>query len=421
MVVSEFGPPSRMRHRLLPVAASALAGLGVVAATAASRPSEAGAVRPALVVALPPEIAVVEGRTRLTLPLSGEVAASGFVLDRPDRAVIELPQVNCQVPAEAGRRRSPLVAGLRCGLFAIGRTRLVVDLSAPATISRLQVGDGPVPGTRQLVVELQPTDRDGFRRAMRRRDEGPETTGSIGGPARDPAALPLVAIDAGHGGLDPGATAATGDLEKDIVLAYARALRDRLAASGAVRVMMIRDGDVFVPLDERVRLAREASADLFVSVHGDSMSSPLVRGATVYTGAERATDADAARLAERENAADAAGGIVSPEAKAGVSDILHDLTVRETRGLSHRFAGILQRDLGPVMRFSPQPHREAGFRVLKSADMTSVLVELGYLSNPQDAGLLLSDDWRGRSTAAMAGAVERFFATRLAGRAAVSP
>lgn len=408
-----------MRHRLLSAGRIVLAALVATFATLSGRPAQAGAARAGGVVALAPEVVVSDGRTRLNLPLSGDVAASGFVLDRPDRVVIDLPQVNCQIPAVAGRRRVGLVSGLRCGLFAIGRTRLVLDLAAPAAIARLEVVDGALPGTRQLVVELQPTDRDGFRRALR--PAGPETTGSIAPPPRDAGILPLVAIDAGHGGVDPGATASTGDLEKDIVLAYARALRDRLVATGAVRVVMIRDGDVFVPLDERVRIAREAGTDLFVSIHGDSMSSAVVRGATVYTGAERATDAESARLAERENAADAAGGAVPADALAGVSNILHELTLRETRGLSHRFAGMLHRDLGPVMRFSPQPHREAGFRVLRSPDMTSVLVELGYLSNAQDAGLLLSDDWRARSAAAMAGAIERFFGARLAGRAAVSP
>ena len=167
--------------------------------------------------------------------------------------------------------------------------------------------------------------------------------------------------------------AVSGEHEKDIVLSFAQTLRARLVAGRAVRVMMIRDQDVFVPLDERVRIARAAGADLFVSIHADSITSPAIRGATLYTGAERATDLESAHLAERENAADAAGGIAPQEARVGVSDILQDLTVRETRGFSHRVAGFLHESLGEVTRFTSQPHREAGFRVLRAADMTSCL------------------------------------------------
>ncbi len=371
-------------------------------------------------VAVSAELSVEDGRTRITIALSRPVVPTGFLLEKPDRAIVELPDVNCQLPAETARRRVGLVASVRCGLFAPGRTRLIVDLSGPATISRLAVVEGPGGGAAQLVLELAKADRETFRRAARSLGSDPDTTGSIA-PTRRPALGPLVAIDAGHGGADSGAVAATGDLEKDVVLAFARALRDRLVAGGGVRVMMIRDGDVFVPLDERVRLARAAGADLFISIHGDSITSPSVRGATIYTGAERATDVESARLAERENAADALAGALPAEVGAGVSDILHELTLRETRGLSHRFAGLLHADLGPVTRFSAQPHREAGFRVLRAPDMTSVLVELGYLSNVTDANLLVSDGWRSRGAVAMAEAVERFFGPRLAGRAAVSP
>lgn len=376
----------------------------------------------------PPALAVAadlrnEGSaTRLTVTLSRTVQPTAFVLRRPDRAVVDLPDVNCQLPPDSLRRRVGLVAGLRCGLIAAGRTRLIVDLAGAAEIARLEVVDTPIDTVKHLLVDFirqEPTRSGAGARAESVRADEPGTTGSL--PAGQQAWRPLVAIDAGHGGIDPGTTASTGDFEKDVVLAFARSLRDRLVASDRVRVTMIRDADVFVPLDDRVRIARAAGADLFVSIHGDSIASPSVRGATIYTGAERATDAESARLAERENEADRAGGILPAEARAGVSDILHELTLRETRGLSHRFAGMLHSGLAPTMRFSQQPHREAGFRVLRAADMTSVLVELGYLSNAQDVNLLLSDDWRRRASAGMADAIERFFGPRLVRRAAVSP
>ena len=357
-------------------------------------------------------------RTLVTVLLSERVEAHAFLLARPDRAIVELPGVNCQIAPQTIRPRQALVDGVRCGLAGPDRSRLVIDLIGPATVKGI-VQETSEGGDVRLTIELAKSDRDNVSRASRAPDIAPETTGSL--PSRDPVARPpIVAIDAGHGGFDPGATATTGDAEKDIVLAFARALRDRLVARG-IGVVMTRDADVFVALDERVKLARSAGADLFVSIHGDFIGSPQIRGATIYTGAERATDADSARLAERENAADASAGLLPEEARAGLHDILSDLTVRETRGLSHRFAGLLHSRLAPVTRLSAQPHREAGLRVLRAADMTSVLVELGYLSNARDSDLLRSDDWRAGTTAAMAEAIERFFGPRHAKRAAVSP
>lgn len=361
-------------------------------------------------------------RTRLALTLSGPVETRSFALEGPDRIVIEAAGLNCQLPAETARQQLGLVQAFRCGFIAAGRSRLVVDLAAPALVTRLDIVEGKVAGASTLVLDLSRTDRETYRRAARGTGAAahdPDATGSITPAGSD--LRPVIAIDAGHGGIDPGASAVTGDHEKDIVLAFAQMLRDRLVAGGKVRVLMTRDGDVFVPLDDRVRLARAGGASLFVSIHADSIASPTIRGATIYTGAERATDFESARLAERENASDQVAGLVPPSASAGVSDILQDLTVRETRGFSSRFATMLHGGLVPMTRFTAQPHREAGFRVLRAADMTSVLVELGYLSNARDSDLLLSDDWRKRTAEAMAGAIERFLGLQLAGRAAVSP
>ncbi|WP_299567613.1 N-acetylmuramoyl-L-alanine amidase [Enterovirga sp.] len=382
-----------------------------------ARPSPAAIPPEPPAVAVGVALSVEDGRTRLTVKLSRAVQARGFVLERPDRAIIDLGDVNVQVrPAS---ERLGVVSGLRAGVIAPGRARIVLDLAEPARIARIETVGEPEAGLHRLVVELVKIDRPSFRQtvALGRDDRDPLTTGSLGdGPGGD--SRPLVALDPGHGGTDSGAVATTGALEKDIVLAFALTLRDRLLASGRFRVMMTRDGDSFVPLDERVRLARNAGADLFVSIHGDSIGSAAIRGATIYTGAEQATDLESARLAERENAADLAGGVAPPEVQAGIADILHQLTLRETRGLSHRFANLLHGELRPVLGFSAHPHREAGFRVLRAPDMTSVLVELGYLSNAKDANLLLSDDWRRHTAAAMAGAVERFFGARLRGAAA---
>jgi N-acetylmuramoyl-L-alanine amidase len=237
---------------------------------------------------------------------------------------------------------------------------------------------------------------------------------------------PVIMLDPGHGGVDPGAAATGGMFEKDIVFAFARMLKKKLEGEGRYRVLMTREQDVFIPLGERIRLAQRAKADLFISIHADSIAGGQqdVRGFTVYTGSERASDADSARLADRENQADSVAGVDTRETAAeDVSDILRDLTTRETRAFSHNFAARLVSELDTVARMNKNPHRQAGFRVLRAHDTPSVLVELGYLSSRKDFDLLISDEWRDRSAAAMTGAIDRFFATRLArqGAAPVSP
>ena len=395
----------------------------VTAALAAGLASAAPATAGSRI--LPTAIAVetkVEGaKTRLTFTLSEAVEAKTFVLERPDRAVIELPEVNFQLPTEAGRKREGLATSFRYGLFAAGRSRVVIDLAQPATVSRVEVTPRPSDGAVLLTVELTRTDRESFRRATR--PDEPARTGAVSTnpPSATADNRPMIVVDAGHGGVDPGAIAATGVLEKDVVIDFAQRLRRRLEASGRYRVALTRDHDVFVPLRERVRIAQGAKADLFVSIHADSISAPNVRGSTVYTGAESATDAESASLAERENKADAAAGHDAGETPTEVADILQDLTLRETRGLSHRFAKKLLGTIKPVMPLSKKPHREAGFRVLRAPDVPSVLVELGYLSSQKDIALLTSEEWRERTTKAMATAIDLYFGPRVADRDAAAP
>jgi N-acetylmuramoyl-L-alanine amidase len=380
-----------------------------------------GGETPDRAIAIAAEVTAEGSRTRLTLTLSRPVTATAFVMEKPDRVVLDLPEVNFQLGADTSKRRAGLITSLRCGLFAPGRSRIVVDLAGPALVSKVETRDAGLADASLLTIELTRTDRESFRRtASADQADLMLTTGSL--PAASPKDnRPLIAIDAGHGGVDPGATAPNGALEKDITFGFAGTLRDRLGADGRYRILMIRDHDVFVPLDERVRRAREAGADLFLSIHADTISSPHVSGATIYTGSDRASDHESATLADRENAADQAGGLARSSAPADVTDILQELTLRETRIFSHRFSGLLLRDLSPVMRFTAQPQREAGFKVLRTPDLPSVLVELGYLSNARDLELMLSPDWRARTAAAMAVAVDRFFSARVASRAPMSP
>lgn len=350
------------------------------------------------------------GRTRIALTLSRPVEARAAVMERPDRLIVDLPDTVVSAP-DSAKRREGLVAAMRYGLFAPGRSRLVVDLAAPALVSRIETARREADGATVLTIELTRADRDAFRKAAATPPpERPELRGAEP-PAGD--RRPTIVIDAGHGGVDPGAITATGLYEKDIVFAFAQRLAKRLTDGGRYRVVATRGEDVFVPLTERVRIARAQRADLFVSIHADSISSaPQVRGATVYTGSERATDAESARLAERENRADAAAGLEPGAGPGDVADILQELTLRETRGFSHRFAQRLLGELAPVVELSVKPQREAGFKVLLSPDVPSVLVELGYLSSKRDLDLLTSESWRDQVTGSMATAIDRFFAAR---------
>ncbi len=365
-------------------------------------------------VAVAAEVAAEGAKTRLSVTLSRPVPARATVMERPDRVVIDLPEVNFQIPPEQARARAGVIASFRAGGFVAGRSRIVIDLDRPALVSRVATEDRP-DGASLLVIELTRTDRDPFRRQA-----AADAAATLPTPAAATAEAagdkrPVVVLDAGHGGVDPGARTPAGVHEKEIVLAFAERLRRRLEERGRFRVVMTRADDVFVPLGERVRIARAAKADLFVSIHADSISGqPQVRGLTVYTGSERATDAESERLARRENEADAAAGHDAAESADDVADILRELTLRETRGLSHAFARKLVSQLEPVMNLNANPHRQAGFRVLRAHDVPSVLVELGYLSSKKDIDLLLSDEWRDRSTAAMVSAIERYFATRQA-------
>lgn len=362
-------------------------------------------------IAIGADLASQGGTTRLTLTLSRAVEARGFVMERPDRAVIDLPEVNFQLESGTGSRRDGLVQSFRYGLFAPGRSRIVIDLANPATVGKIETTTRARDGAVLLTIPLQRADREAFRKAAAAADPAPAQARAA---APEPADhRPLIMVDAGHGGTDPGAIAVGGVFEKDIVFGFAQALVEKLEAGGRYRVRMTRDRDVFVPLAERVRLAREAKADLFVSIHADSISAaPQVRGATIYTNAEKATDLESAKLAERENRADAAAGVDAAEAPPDIADILQELTLRETRGFSSGFARTLMGQLSPVMEMSTKPHREARFVVLRSPDVPSVLVELGYLSSKHDLEMLQSPEWRAGVTGSMAKAIDLFFTNR---------
>lgn len=412
-----FGFAAPLQAVALAVAAFVgLAGLALASPRAAepAKASLAGLASPAIAAAV--AVTADGSKTRFSVTLSRPVAAKGFVMERPDRVILDLPEVTFHLPNDAGREKAGVIQSFRYGLFAPGRSRVVIDLAQPALVSKVEVMPHPRDGSAVLNVELIRAEREAFRLSAAGSAEasGDRPLTAAADPGRD--RRPVIMLDPGHGGVDPGAAVAGGGMfEKDIVFTFAERMKKRLEAGGRYRVLMTRDHDVFVPLGDRVRLARAAKADLFISIHADSIAGGAeVRGLTVYTGSERASDADSARLADRENRSDAVAGVDGGETADDVSDILQELTLRETRAFSHGFAGRLVNELDPVARLNKNPHRQAGFRVLRAHDTPSVLVELGYLSSRKDFDLLMSDEWRDRAIGAMAAAIDRFFSTRLA-------
>ena len=229
-------------------------------------------------------------------------------------------------------------------------------------------------------------------------------------PAR-PRSLPLVLLDPGHGGKDPGATGVSGTYEKHIALAAAQELRRQLEASGRYRVALTRTRDVFIPLEDRVGIAQRHDAALFVSMHADALNDPHVRGASVYTLAETASDQQTAALARRENAADRFGGPAFRNTSPEVAHILASLVRQETRAGSARMARSVVSELHHDLPLLQNPSRHAGFMVLKAADIPSVLVEMGFMSNREDEAALRRSDHRARVASAMKRAVDAYFSS----------
>jgi N-acetylmuramoyl-L-alanine amidase len=229
--------------------------------------------------------------------------------------------------------------------------------------------------------------------------------------------LPLVVIDAGHGGHDPGAISPHGgQREKDVTLAIAKSVRDEILKSGRVRVALTRDTDTFIILQDRYQLARRLHADLFISIHADSAENQNASGGTVYTLSEVASDREAQRLAARENKADIINGVNLGGADVRVSSILIDLTQRETMNVSAGFARLLLREAASNMRIRSNAHRFAAFIVLKAPDMPSILFEIGYLTNPGDARFLSSANGRRKVARTLANAIQLHFARQIASR-----
>jgi len=431
---------SRANHRillgcgLLCGAALLYSGLTLVSAAEEQAPVQAPAQTPAQVANFPiaseARLAGDATQTRFILDLDRAIPFRAFALADPYRLVVDLPQLSFHLPAGTGVTGRGLVKAFRYGLVMPGGSRIVFDLTGPAKVTNSTMLDAANGQPPRLVLELEPTDAVSFMKALAAEVQPQlkpaisESTAAIAAPEVQPAApakpapadsRPVVVIDPGHGGVDNG-TRSGEEAEKNLVLAFGLALRDRLEQSGKYHVVMTRTDDTFIPLDDRVKIGRAQKAALFVSIHADYLprGEGDAQGATIYTVSDKATDAEAERLAESENRADAIGGVNLTQEPTEVADILIDLAQRETRTFSNRFARLLMGEMKNTTRMHKHPLKSAGFRVLKAPDVPSVLVELGYVSNKSDLDHLVSDSWRSKTVGSMAQAIDVFLAKRLA-------
>jgi N-acetylmuramoyl-L-alanine amidase len=357
-----------------------------------------------------------ETQTRMVVDFSRKIDLRAFTLANPYRVIIDLPQVAFRLPPQTGEGGRGLIKAFRYGLMMTGGSRIVIDLTRPARVEKSFVLDPTNDQPARLVLDLAAVDRDAFMRTIALENRAREPA-AVMKPAPRSDARPIIVLDPGHGGIDNGTKAASGEMEKTIVLEFALLLRDKIEKAGKYHVVMTRSDDTFVALADRVQFARAQQAGLFISIHADALprGEGDAQGASVYTLSETASDSEAARLAETENRADVIAGVDLTYQPDDVADILIDLAQRETKSYSVQFARGLIDSMRTAARMHKNSLKSAGFRVLKAPDIPSVLVELGYVSNRQDIKSLTSADWREHTADSIARAIDRFFITRLAG------
>lgn len=367
-------------------------------------------------VAKSAEMAGDELRVRALFKFDREPKLARLIIANPHRLVIDLPETGFAFDAKAPLARG-LVSDVRFGLMQEGKSRIVLTAKGPFALDLFEMRKDEKEGSWNLVLEMSASSDAAFEKLLDAEVNltGATSTSAKGdriGQAPKGRYKPFtVVLDAGHGGIDIGALGRSGTQEKDVTLAFASELKDLLSQNSALRVVMTRDTDIFLALGERVRLARQNEADIFIAIHADTIRARDLRGATVYTISDKASDEVAHAVAANENKSDIYAGLPVASNNNDVSDILIDLMRRETQKFSVNLAKTVVSSFNGKIRLINNPHRSAGFLVLKAPDVPSVLVELGYLSNPQDEKLLTTPNWRTQTAKLLVTAIEAYAAT----------
>ena len=354
------------------------------------------------------------GLTRLVLDVTEKVDFRTFTLADPYRVVVDLSRVEWRA-APGKDDRKGVISGLRFAQFDPRTSRMVIDVRKPVEVRKAFLLTPRGNWAYRFVIDIAPVDEASFASAAGAPEErvGRAARPSPPKPPRKPAAKRaakrVVVLDPGHGGVDPGAIGVSGVREKSVTLSAARELKNILQKTNRYKVILTRNSDRFLRLRDRVAMARDTGAHLFVSLHADSIGRRGVRGASVYTLSEKASDAEAAALAAKENKADLLGGVLLKVEDEEVEEILIDLGQRETKNRSAGFANIALPELGRRVRTLRNGHRFAGFAVLKAPEVPSVLVEMGYLSNRRDERMLSTAKGRRPVLEALARAIDRYF------------
>jgi N-acetylmuramoyl-L-alanine amidase len=356
-------------------------------------------------------------RTRIVLEFDRRPEIAVRYIGKPDRIVVDLPSTVFTFP-EADLEARGLFRDIRYGSMDAGSARLVLTADRPARLVASEVMANENGEGYRLVLDAEMVSQQDFEKLVNEQswmtasvDDASASLrgGRVAAVERATTGAFVIAIDAGHGGIDAGATgAATKTQEKEITLAFAKALAERLKGEPGIEAFLVREGDEFLSLAERVTIARQRGANLLISFHADTLRQNNIRGATVYTISDKASDRMAADLAERENLSDAVGGVSYSSEPAEVSDILLDLTRRETQAFSISMADSVVKSFEGQVALINNPHRYAGFRVLQAHDVPSILLELGFLSNKEDEKQLLDPAWRVKIAELLAAAIKRY-------------
>ena len=355
---------------------------------------------------------------RLMVELDGWADIKPFYMNNPPRLVIDMSKTAFRFQDPENLMPRGLVKDLRYGTMARGHSRIVITLVNPVKIIAQQ-SKQMVKGRYKFTLDFEKVEAAEFGRqiAKQTKEIGFVDKVAVKGDrllrsAKQKGRMTIV-LDPGHGGIDGGARGRHGSIEKDITLEVAKILKKAIAQAGPFDVFLTRRDDHFLSLKERVKIATRKQADLFISIHADTLRQKKVRGAAVYTLSKKASDEFAKKLADSENRADLVAGLETNDVQDEIVDILADLTARETKKFSVQFAQRILHVFRNNIQLIKNPHRNAAFEVLKDPIVPSVLLELGYLSNLEDEKLLLSDKWREKFTRHLTQAVGLFFANRV--------